>query len=119
MSKTIEYRRTPSRSTPKPIILGDDEHNNERGRTTTEYDNRDPSLKFIIITSEISGSNMYFQKDQKLKEQENYLIWKPRILNLATTNGLDRYFSNKYKKPLEVDEFDKKAIERAMKLWNI
>jgi hypothetical protein len=61
---------------------------------------------------------MHFQKDQKLKGQENYLIWKPRMLNLATTNGLDRYFSNKYKKPPKVDEFDKKTTERAVKLWN-
>jgi hypothetical protein len=61
---------------------------------------------------------MHLQKDQKLKGQENYLMWKPRILNLATANSLDRYFSNKYKKPPEADEFDKKATERAVKLWN-
>jgi hypothetical protein len=65
---------TLSRSTPKPIILENNKHNNKRGRTTTKYNNRDPSLKFIIITSEISRSNMHFQKDQKLKGQKNYLI---------------------------------------------
>jgi hypothetical protein len=59
---------------------------------------------------------MYFQKDQKLKEQENYLIWKLRILNLAITNSLDRYFSNKYKKPPEINKFDKKTIKRTIKL---
>jgi hypothetical protein len=117
-SKATERRRTPSRSTPKPTTPGDDERNDERGRTTTEYDNGDPSLKFITITSETSGGNMHLQKDQKLKGQENYSMWKPRMLNLATANGLDRYFSNKYKKPPEADEFDKKATERAMKLWN-
>jgi hypothetical protein len=58
-SKATERRRTPSRSTPKPIIPGDDKHNDERGRTTTEYDDGDPSLKFITITSETSGSNMH------------------------------------------------------------
>jgi hypothetical protein len=62
---------------------------------------------------------MHLQKDQKLKGQENYLIWKPRILNLAIANGLDRYFSNKYKKPLKADKFDKKTTKRTMKLWNI
>jgi hypothetical protein len=64
----------------------------------------------------MSGGNMHLQKDQKLKGQENYSIWKPRILNLATANGLDRYFSDKYKKPFKVDKFDKKTTERAMKL---
>jgi hypothetical protein len=61
---------------------------------------------------------MHFQKDQKLKGQENYLIWKLRILNLAIINNLNKYFSNKYKKPPEADEFDEKTTERAMKLWN-
>jgi hypothetical protein len=74
MSKATEYRRTPLRSIPKPIIPKDDKYNNKRSRATTEYNNRDPSLKFIIITSEILGNNIYFQKDQKLKGQENYLI---------------------------------------------
>jgi hypothetical protein len=40
------------------------------------------------------------------------------MLNLAIANSLDKYFSNKYKKPPEVDEFDKKTTEKAMKLWN-
>jgi hypothetical protein len=114
--KATECRRTPSRSIPKPIIPRDNKHINKRGRTTTEYNNKDPSLKFIIIISEISGGNMYLQKDQKLKGQENYLIWKPRILNLAIANGLDKYFSNKYKKPPKTNEFDKKTIERVIKL---
>jgi hypothetical protein len=74
MSKATERRRTPLRSTPKPIIPEDDKRNNKRGRATTEYNNRDPSLKFIIITSETSGGNIYLQKDQKLKGQENYSI---------------------------------------------
>jgi hypothetical protein len=60
MSKATEYHRTPSRSIPKPIILEDNEHNNKRGRITTEYNNKNPSLKFIIITSETLGSNIYF-----------------------------------------------------------
>jgi hypothetical protein len=72
--KTTERRRTLLRSIPKPIIPKDNKHNDKHGRITTEYDDRDPSLKFIIIISEISGSNMHFQKDQKLKEQKNYLI---------------------------------------------
>jgi hypothetical protein len=64
----------------------------------------------------MSGGNMHLQKDQKLKGQENYLIWKPRILNLAIANSLDKYFSNKYKKPLKVDKFDKKTTKRVVKL---
>jgi hypothetical protein len=60
MSKATERHRTPSRFTPKPIILEDDEYNNKRNRITIEYNNRDLSLKFIIIISEISGSNIYF-----------------------------------------------------------
>jgi hypothetical protein len=59
MSKATERCRTPLRSIPKPIILEDNKRNNKRGRITTKYNNRDPSLKFIIITSEISGSNIY------------------------------------------------------------
>jgi hypothetical protein len=71
MSKATECRRILSRFIPKPIIL---EKNNKRGRTITEYNNRDFPLKFIIITSEILGGNIYLQKNQKLKRQENYLI---------------------------------------------
>jgi hypothetical protein len=59
MSKAIEYYRTLSRSIPKPIIPGDDKYNDKRSRATTEYNNRDLSLKFITITSEISGNNIY------------------------------------------------------------
>jgi hypothetical protein len=74
MSKATEYRRIPSRSIPKPIILKNNEYNNKRSRTTTEYNDKDLSLKFIIIISEILGNNIYFQKNQKLKGQKNYLI---------------------------------------------
>jgi hypothetical protein len=59
MSKATERRRTPSRSIPKPIIPENNEYNNKYNRITTEYNNRDPSLKFIIITSETSGGNIY------------------------------------------------------------
>jgi hypothetical protein len=38
------------------------------------------------------------------------------MLNLAIANNLDKYFSNKYKKPPEINKFDKKIIERIMKL---
>jgi hypothetical protein len=63
MSKTIEYHRIPLRFMPKSIIL---EKNNKRNKkrcriiTITKYNNRDLSLKFIIITSKISGNNIYF-----------------------------------------------------------
>jgi hypothetical protein len=60
MSKATECYMIPSRSTPKPIILEDDEHNNKPGRAITEYDDGDLFLKFIIIISEISGDNIYF-----------------------------------------------------------
>jgi hypothetical protein len=59
MSKATKRRRILSRFTPKPIILENNKRNNKHGRATTEYNNEDPSLKFIIITSEISGSNIY------------------------------------------------------------
>jgi hypothetical protein len=60
MSKATEYCRTPLRFIPKPIILENNKYNNKRGKTIIKYNDRDPSLKFIIIISEISGDNIYF-----------------------------------------------------------
>jgi len=50
-----------------------------------------------------------------LKGEENYVLWREKIINIAKWNSLIKYIYKKGKAPEEVDEFanivDEKKLE--------
>ncbi len=50
-----------------------------------------------------------------LKREENYVLWREKIINIAKLNSLIKYIYKKDKAPEEVDEFanivNKKKLE--------
>jgi hypothetical protein len=63
------------------------------------------------------NTSLHLPEAMKLKGDENYPDWKEKVLNIAKSNGIAKYVHEKYKAPPEVDEFDEKASEEAVKLW--
>jgi len=55
----------------------------------------------------------------KLKGEENYIVWKEVIEDIAVVNGLKWYIYKKGKVPKYVDEFNKKANEIKLVVWHI
>lgn len=54
-----------------------------------------------------------FPPAMKLKGEENYQLWKARMIDLVTSNGLEKYISVRHcsRKPKEVDFDDTEATD--------
>ena len=74
------------------------------------------SLDIAMPNDAVGSSTLYLPAEQKLKGEENYLIWKPRLLNLAKANNLSNFLNAKAIVPLFADEFDGKTSAEAVKL---
>jgi hypothetical protein len=69
-----------------------------------------PKSKKVKMTNDNStSSSLYLPASLKLKGEENYNVWKEQMLDLATSNQLKKYISEKARKPVFVDEDDEKA----------
>jgi len=55
----------------------------------------------------------------KLKGEENYVIWKEVIEDIAVANRLRRYIYKKGKASEYVDKFNKKANKIKLAVWLI
>ena len=53
----------------------------------------------------------------KPKGEENYVIWKEVIEDIAIANRLRRYIYKKGKAPKYVDEFNEKANKIKLAVW--
>ena len=56
-----------------------------------------------------SGSRNQLLESLKLKGEENYIVWKEVIEDIAVVNSLRQFIHEKGRAPLYIDEFDKKA----------
>jgi hypothetical protein len=57
------------------------------------------------------GGRNLLPEGMKLKGEENYVVWKEAIKDLAIANGLCRYIHKKGRVPEYADEFDEKVDE--------
>ena len=53
----------------------------------------------------------------KLKGEENYVVQKEVIEDIAVTNSLRQFIYEKGRAPLYIDEFDKKADIAKLAVW--
>jgi len=53
----------------------------------------------------------------KLKGEENYIVWKEAIEDIAVVNRLRRYIHKKGKVFEYMDEFNEKADEIKLAVW--
>ena len=61
--------------------------------------------------------SLHLPASMKLKGEENYTIWKDQMLDLATSNQLKKYISEKARKPDFVDVDDEKADAKKLEEW--
>jgi len=59
--------------------------------------------------SKSSSSKNLLPNGIKLKGEENYIVWKEAIEDIAIVNRLRRYIYKKGKAPKYIDKFNKKA----------
>ena len=64
-----------------------------------------------------SGSRNQLPESMKLKGEENYVVWKEAIEDMAVVNSLRRFIHEKGRAPLYIDEFDEKVDTAKLAVW--
>jgi hypothetical protein len=96
---------TPQPRSPPPSTPGD---------TGGEVVRLRAKMADSVVTS---AGSLHLPSSMELKGEENYAVWKEAMMNLAISNGLKRYLRTDPRKPIEVDEFDPKVSDTAVKAW--
>ncbi len=71
---------------------------------------------FVNNTKMSNAMGLHLPDGMKLKGEENYQQWKEKIMNIVKSNQLARYINDKCVPPPEIDKFDPKADQDALKL---
>jgi hypothetical protein len=66
---------------------------------------------------ESSSSKNLLPNSMRLKGEENYIAWKEVIKDLVVANSLRHFIHKKGKAPKYIDEFDEKANEIKLAVW--
>jgi hypothetical protein len=72
----------------------------------------------MVMTTSTSSTSFHLPDALKLRGEENCDQWKENLINVARSNGISKYISERYKPPEFVDEFGDIVDDKALKLWN-